>query len=142
MTNDDPDADIRVRPIPGTEFSIRLFGDGMETLYIYGLDFVHKLTGKPVNSPFTFELWAVPNIKLQQHLAVGQPRYRIKPVENAFGYFGKDILPGEEKFIVNEGSGVLLKRKGHRDIYFTVPIRPRPKVALKELPNTDMLEFD
>ena len=43
---------------------------------------------------------------------------------------------------VNEGSACLLKRPGHPDIYFAVPIRPRPKVTPDSLTNTIVLDFD
>ena len=111
-------------------------------MMIYGLDFVRTSTGKPVNSPFKYKLYSVPNLKLGQCSAMGQPQHQLSPIENSFGFFGKSIPPGEEKFVVNEGSACLLKRPGHPDIYFAVPIRPRPKVTPDSLTNTIVLDFD
>ncbi|KAI0033237.1 hypothetical protein K488DRAFT_48102 [Vararia minispora EC-137] len=132
--------DVHIRPIPNSEFSIRLFGKYMEDKQHYGLDFVRTSTGKSENSPFQYDLFTVPNPDVQTAGPVFGPRSgRLFSVENGLGLRTDQIRPGAEKFILFEGMCCLLKRKGHRDVYFKVPVRPRPKVPFKY--DADILEF-
>ncbi|KAH9854458.1 hypothetical protein C2E23DRAFT_818754 [Lenzites betulinus] len=62
---DDPCPDpkfVFVRPVPGSKYSIRLF-PGSVSAAEYCMDFVESATGKPVNSPFQYELWGIPNLE-------------------------------------------------------------------------------
>ncbi|KAL1946045.1 hypothetical protein VTO73DRAFT_15172 [Trametes versicolor] len=66
----------------------------------------------------------------------------MTPLECSFGIPQHKIKPGEEKFLLHDGQHCLLRRPGHRDVRFTVPIRRRPKPAAKKTPvDADILEF-
>jgi len=134
------DEDVFVRPIPGSEFSIRLFGKYMEHERKYGLDFVRTSTGEPENSPFEFELHMVQprNSSVPWHVPGGSAR--LHSMESGFGMRkGEKINPGEEKFILDEGTALLLKRPGHRDVYFEVPVRRRTMPQVEY--DADVLEM-
>ncbi|KAI0033239.1 hypothetical protein K488DRAFT_85081 [Vararia minispora EC-137] len=134
------DEDVHIRPIPNSEFSIRLFGKYMEDKRRYGLDFVRTSTGKSENSPFQYDLFTVPNPDAQTAGPVFGPRSgRLFSMESGLGLRGIDIRPGAERFLLSEGMCCLLKRKGHRDVFFKVPIRPRPKEPFEY--DADILEF-
>lgn len=113
---------VFLRPIPHTAYSIRLFPGSLDAQE-YCMDFVDTRTGTPVNSPFQFELWAVPD-PAKPWLGCGS--LRIHNLESAFGYSDDQILPGHEKFVLRDGQTCLLKRPGKKDIRFTVPIRSTP----------------
>ncbi|KAI0029838.1 hypothetical protein K488DRAFT_79952 [Vararia minispora EC-137] len=134
------DEDVHIRPIPNSEFSIRLFGKYMEDKRQYGLDFVRTSTGKSENSPFQYDLFTVPDPDVQTAGPMMGPRSgRLFSVESGLGLKPSEIHPGAEKFILFEGACCLLKRKGHRDVYFKVPVRVRPKAPFKY--DADILEF-
>ena len=107
---------VIVHPIPDSDFFVRLF-PGDPAGQVYCLDFVQNDTGHPVNSPFDFELWvgAWPRSALAQ----------VFSVEESMGLAPQAILPGEEKFALRDGYTCLLKRKGRKDLVFTVPMRGR-----------------
>ena len=81
------------------------------------MDFVQTKTGKPVNSPFAFELWTTSG---QSH---AQPAVRLASLERLWGHGQTSIAPGEEKFVLREGTTCILRRPGRRDLRFTVPVR-------------------
>jgi len=112
--------DVHVRPIPNSDYSLRLWGKGLELKREYCLDFVHSVTGQPVNSPFEYELWVVPNKSAPWLPGV---KSRIYSLERGFGIPQEDILPGEEKFVLLEGTNCVLVRPGMRSVHFEVPIR-------------------
>ncbi|KAI0029649.1 hypothetical protein K488DRAFT_33828, partial [Vararia minispora EC-137] len=128
--------DVHICPIPNSEFSIRLFGKYMEKKRQYGLDFVRTSTGEPENSPFQYDLFTVPDPDAPM---MGPRSGRLFSVETGLGLKPSEIRPRAEKFIMSEGMCCLLKRKGHRDVYFKVPVRSRPKVPFKY--DADILEF-
>ncbi|EIW63833.1 uncharacterized protein TRAVEDRAFT_67814 [Trametes versicolor FP-101664 SS1] len=111
---------VFIRPIPDSKYSIRLF-PGSISAAEYCLDFVESATGKAVNSPFKFELWAIPNPDTPwlSFQICGQ----LRSIEHAHGIKQKDILPGAEKFILRDGQTCVLVRPGKRSIRFTVPVR-------------------
>ncbi|KAL1950995.1 hypothetical protein VTO73DRAFT_144 [Trametes versicolor] len=111
---------IFIRPIPDSKYSIRLF-PGSITAAEYCLDFVDSATGEPVNSPFEFELWCIPNPDTPwlSFPICGQ----LRSIEYAHGIRQKDILPGAEKFILRDGQTCALVRPGKRSLRFTVPVR-------------------
>ncbi|KAI0026933.1 hypothetical protein K488DRAFT_63814, partial [Vararia minispora EC-137] len=132
--------DVHICPIPNSEFSIRLFGKYMEDKQQYGLDFVRTSTGKSENSPFQYDLFTVSDPDVQTAGPMMGPRSgRLFSVESGLGLEPSEIRPGAEKFIMFEGMCCLLKRKGHRDVYFKVPVRPKPKAPFKY--DADILEF-
>ncbi|KII84210.1 hypothetical protein PLICRDRAFT_179876 [Plicaturopsis crispa FD-325 SS-3] len=130
------EGDIHIRKIPDSEYSFRLWGRGLDATHKYCLDWVHSQTGEPVNSPFgeDYELWAVPNRRTPW---IPCPTSRLCSAERAFGVAQKDILPGQEKFILLEGTACLFKRPGKQPIYFEVPVRPR-----QDDTNQDVLVLD
>ncbi|KAI0696210.1 hypothetical protein C8T65DRAFT_583633 [Cerioporus squamosus] len=113
---------VFLRPIPNSPYSIRLF-PGCVLAREYCLDFVDTRTGLPVNSPFKFELLAVPN-RSGPSSALGLTR--ITNLDSAFGVRPDEILPGHEKFLLRDGQTCLLRRPGHKDVRFTVPTRRQP----------------
>ena len=90
--------------------------------------------GEPVNSPFEYELWVVPNKNVPW---LPSTTSRLYSLERSFGIPQEDILPGEEKFVLLEGTACLLKRPCMRSVYFEVPIRSRTM----ELGGVDELTF-
>ncbi|OJT03903.1 hypothetical protein TRAPUB_5404 [Trametes pubescens] len=130
------DPEVFVQPLPGSEYSIRLFSGNAESKD-YCLDFVLTSTGEPVNSPFKFDLFTLPD----PDAPVGSaPAMRRRPLECAFGIPEHKIDPGEEKFLLRDGQHCLLRRPGHRDVRFKVPIRRRPKPPPPPV-DADILDF-
>ncbi|KAI0759379.1 hypothetical protein BD413DRAFT_617837 [Trametes elegans] len=125
------DPNVFVQPIPDSEFSVRLF-PGCTEAKEYCLDFVRTTTGEAVNSPFPeFALFSAPG----PDAPIGSgPVVSISPLECAFGMSRDQIPPGEEKFVVADGTTCVLQRPGHKDVRFTIPIRrprnPPPKPVI------------
>ncbi|KAI0373764.1 hypothetical protein BV20DRAFT_962344 [Pilatotrama ljubarskyi] len=119
------DPHVFVHPIPDSEYSIRLFPGSVEGRD-YCLDFLLTATGEPVNSPFEFDLLCMPDPDAP---VPSGPIVRMRPLECSFGIPQDKIDPGEEKFLLRDGAHCLLRRPGHRDVRFTVPIRRRPERA-------------
>ncbi|KIM54179.1 hypothetical protein SCLCIDRAFT_392373 [Scleroderma citrinum Foug A] len=130
--------DVHTRPIPNSDYSFRLWGKGLELKREYCLDFVHNATGKPVNSPFKYELWVVPSTSAPW--LPGAVKSRIYSLERCFGIPQQDILPGAEKFVLLEGTACLLVRPGMRSVYFKVPIRSPPDLNCN-LGDVDQIKF-
>ncbi|KAI1782192.1 hypothetical protein LXA43DRAFT_906514 [Ganoderma leucocontextum] len=107
------------RPIPNSPYSIRLF-PGSVAQREYCLDFVHTKTGEPVNSPPGFEIWAAVENAIPW---LGGGTTRIRSLEHRLGFSAASILPGAEKFVLQDGQTCLLKRPGHKDLQFKVPMR-------------------
>ncbi|KAH9854436.1 hypothetical protein C2E23DRAFT_775856 [Lenzites betulinus] len=129
---------VFLRPIPGSKYSIRLF-PGSFSAAEYCMDFVESATGKPVNSPFEFELWGIPNLEAPW-LSIpmcGQ----LRSIEKAHGIKQKDIRPGEEKFILRDGQTCVLKRPGKRPFRFTVPIRQLPTTHVETHDVADLPKY-
>ncbi|KAI0709637.1 hypothetical protein C8T65DRAFT_739816 [Cerioporus squamosus] len=112
------DAGVFVRQIPDSQYYIRLF-PGNPALREYCLDFVETSTGQPVNSPMKFQLWLVGN----HNSPYPYGSVPLRSLESAFGVSLKDILPGEEKFVLTDGMTCVLTRPGHKPVRFTVPTR-------------------
>ncbi|KAI0689583.1 hypothetical protein C8T65DRAFT_588550 [Cerioporus squamosus] len=112
------DPNVFIRPIPHSRYAIRLF-PGARVMREYCLDFVTTTTGQPVNSPFEFELWSV-GTSSSRHIGGS---VRLRSLESCWGYSSRDILPGEEKFVLTDGMVCLLKRPGHKPVRFRVPTR-------------------
>ncbi len=98
------------------------------------MDFVRTDTGKPVNSPFQYELWRTADV------LSARPSARLTSMERTWGIKQKDIDPGEEKFLLRDGMTCVLKRPGCKDLRFTVPVRVTPTENLK-VPDADELDF-
>ncbi|KAI0355448.1 hypothetical protein OH77DRAFT_1480059 [Trametes cingulata] len=117
---------VHVRPIPDTPYSIRLFPGSLSAAE-YCLDFVHSASGEPVNSPFEFELWGVPDPETPW-LSMPMTQ-RIRSIEHTHGVKQEDVLPGHEKFILRDGLTCVLVRPGKPKIRFTVPVRKSPAAS-------------
>ncbi|KAJ8455435.1 hypothetical protein ONZ51_g12458 [Trametes cubensis] len=114
---------IHISPIPGTEYSIRLF-PGSISAAEYCLDFVDSASGEPVNSPFKFELWGIPDPETPW---LSMPMTQeMRSIERIHGIKQGDILPGHEKFILRDGQTCVLIRPGQPKVLFNVPIRKMP----------------
>ncbi|OJT06186.1 hypothetical protein TRAPUB_2969 [Trametes pubescens] len=130
------DPEVFVQPLPGSEYSIRLFSGNAESKD-YCLDFVRTSTGEPVNSPFKFDLLCLPD----PNAPIGSaPIISKRALECAFGIPQHEIEPGAEKFLLHDGQHCLLRRPGHRDVRFKVPIRRRPKPEAAPV-DADILDF-
>ncbi|KAI0676666.1 hypothetical protein C8Q78DRAFT_998828 [Trametes maxima] len=125
-----------IRPIPDSQYSIRLFPGGFSDRQ-YCLDFVETETGKPVNSPFEYELWGIPDPEAPW---LSMPMSgKLRSIECAHGIKQKDILPGHEKFILRDGQTCVLIRPGKRCLRFTVPLRKLgPDVELESMDVLDL----
>lgn len=110
---------VFLRPIPNSQYSVRLF-PGSLARQEFCMDFVLTSTGQAINSPFTFELWILPNASTPW---LGGLPMRIHSLERMRGCREADISPGAEKFLLRDGQTCLLTRPGHRDLRFIVPIR-------------------
>ncbi|KAI0759386.1 hypothetical protein BD413DRAFT_607578 [Trametes elegans] len=129
------DPGVFIRPIPRSKYSIRLF-PGSITASEYCLDFISTTTGDPVNSPFQHQLIAGPGPMVPLGTA---PKVKLRPLDCAFGIREEHIPPGEEKFLLRDGQTCILRRPGHRDVRFTVPMRKRPESSQPE--DVDVLDF-
>ncbi|KAI0351330.1 hypothetical protein OH77DRAFT_947737 [Trametes cingulata] len=128
---------VYTRPIPDSKYSIRLF-PGAQDAAEYCMDFVETATGQPVNSPFEYELWSVPNPDTPW-LTAGMTM-QLRSIERAHRLKLEDILPGEEKFVLRDGQTCMLLRPGKRAVRFTVPVRPLMQTGLPE-EEVDVLDF-
>ncbi|KAL1950998.1 hypothetical protein VTO73DRAFT_147 [Trametes versicolor] len=114
------DKGVFVRPIPDSKYSLRLFPGSLSAAE-YCLDFVDSATGKPVNSPFEYELWGVPDPDAPW---LSMPiTAKLRSIERGHGIKQKDIRPGAEKFVLRDGQTCVLMRPGKRPARFTVPLR-------------------
>ena len=96
------------------------------------MDFVHTATGKPVNSPFKYELWSVSST------SSARPAIRIWSLERLWGHAEKDIRPGEEKFVLRDGMTYVLKRPGCKPLRFTVPTRATSSARRRDVDELDL----
>lgn len=130
------DPEVFARPLPGSEYSIRLFSGNAESKD-YCLDFVLTATGEPVNSPFKFDLLCLPDPNAPIRSG---PIISMRSLECSFGIPQHEIEPGAEKFLLHDGQYCLLRRPGHRDVRFKVPTRRRPKPEAPPV-DADFLDF-
>ncbi|CDO76724.1 hypothetical protein BN946_scf184796.g18 [Trametes cinnabarina] len=126
---DDPQ--VFVRPIPDSDYSICLFLGNAESRD-YCLDFVRTASGEPVDLPFTFDLFCIPDPNALA--STGGPIVSMRPLQCAFGIPRDEISPGTEKFLLRDGAHCVLQRPGHRDVRFTVPIlRRQPRLPMQHV---------
>ena len=109
----------------------------------FTLDIVRTSTGEPVNSDDAgMELWNSKNY--DRPYAFGGSE-KMRSIAGTFSIRDKNnkkmaITPGDENFMVMEGKACVLKRPGHRNVYFTIPERPRPTVD-SPLLGMDVIDF-
>ena len=94
------------------------------------MDFVDTASGEPVNSPFEFELWIIPEAGTEF-----VPK-RVHSLETINGLRQDDIRPGAEKFLLRDGETYLLKFPRRKNIRFRVPVR-RERVVPVEHTDVD-----
>lgn len=99
------------------------------------MDFVNTETQEAVNSPFEFELWAVPDPDAPW---LAMPSGRLYSLERNFHIAQDKILPGIEKWVLRDGQTCLLKRPGKKDVMFQVPVRRKVKPVQYDV---DLLDF-
>ncbi|KAI0371469.1 hypothetical protein BV20DRAFT_1051496 [Pilatotrama ljubarskyi] len=97
------------------------------------MDFVHSASGEPVNSPFEYVLWGVPETKTPW-LSMSMSQ-RIRSIEHTHSIRQEDILPGHEKFILRDGLTRVLIRPGKSKIQSNVPVRSAPPAPEAASPN-------
>ncbi|EIW63142.1 uncharacterized protein TRAVEDRAFT_161254 [Trametes versicolor FP-101664 SS1] len=115
---------VHTRPVPGSRYSIRLW-PGNPRVNEYCMDFVDTATKEAVNSPFEFELWAVPDPEAPW---LFMPSGRLNSLESNFHIPQHKIPTGEEKWVLRDGQTCVLKRPGKKDVLFRVPVREKPQV--------------
>lgn len=72
----------------------------------YCPDLVETATGKPVNSPFEYELWGVPNTDADTPWLSIPMCGKLRSTEQSHGMKQADVLPGEEKLVLRGGQTV------------------------------------
>ncbi|KAL0954909.1 hypothetical protein HGRIS_003841 [Hohenbuehelia grisea] len=120
---------IRVRPIPNSQYSIRVF-PGCPYDRFFCIDLLLTSTGRPVKLPANYELWALPPADPMF------PDIPMAPLEP----HRRNCPEDDEKFVVHDGHRVVLKRAGQPDVRFTVPMRPH-QVQAPVSPETIQLDF-
>ncbi|KAH9855903.1 hypothetical protein C2E23DRAFT_866509 [Lenzites betulinus] len=131
------DFGVFIRPLPDSDYSVRLF-PGSKAASEYCLDFVLTKTGEPVNSPFEFTLFAGPGATVPLGTT---PTVGVRPLECSFGIPIDKIPPGKEKFLFRDGQLCTLRRPGHQDVQFTIPIRRRPELPKPDVHTLELPQF-
>ena len=110
------------RAIPNSPYAIRLF-PGLLAQNEWCMDFVDSRTGDAVNTPPGFQIYSARDSGTLPWL--GGDVNLVRPIEAFRG--GTDVpnAPREatETFVLRDGQMCLLRRKGHRDVLFQVPMR-------------------
>lgn len=131
---------VFIRPVPDTKYSFRLFPGSLSAAE-YCMDFVETATGKPVNSPFEYELWGVTGDSDTPWLTMPICA-KLRTIERAHGIKQESILPGAEKFVLRDGQTCVLIRPGQRSLRFTVPVRKRTAPpAIDDMDVVDLPKF-
>ena len=117
-------------PIPNTDLVIRMWDGGMQAYDQFCLDFYDHRRDVAVNLPRGFSLWSSP-ANMQGVFGMGG---QLASWETAMGMSAADILPGQEKWSVPEGSFVVVRRddRPNEDFTFAVPRRQPPPVAIAQ----------
>ena len=66
---------------------------------------------------------------------------RVYSLERIYGNRDEDVAPGAEKFLLMDGQTCLLKRPGHRDLWFTIPLRAAAMQAADAGQDVDEIDF-
>lgn len=100
------------------------------------MDFVDTATKEAVNSPFEFELWAIPDPEAPW---LCMPSGRLNSLESNFHIPQHEIPPGEERWVLRDGQTCVLKRPGKKGVFFRVPVRKKSQDP--EPVEYDVLDF-
>ncbi|KAJ7201582.1 hypothetical protein GGX14DRAFT_371075, partial [Mycena pura] len=113
---------VVIFPLPDGPLSIRVFpGDVHPRNRLYFFDVYDKDKRTAVNSPRSFRFSTV------------RPKRRLFSTEEAHGIRQEDIPPGEERFLVQEGTACRLQRTGKEDFLFRIPCRPQPVIQAPDV---------
>ncbi|OSD06836.1 hypothetical protein PYCCODRAFT_772448 [Trametes coccinea BRFM310] len=114
------DPDVIYIPIPGSnELALRLW-PGSPSAAEYCLDFFDGNTKTPINVPAGYKLWMIPDPARPWLQPICMA---LTSIERAYGIKSKDILPGEEKYILRDGMLCQLCRGNQKVLRFYVPLR-------------------
>ncbi|KAI6106085.1 hypothetical protein EDD16DRAFT_206823 [Pisolithus croceorrhizus] len=122
------DTNFSVIPIPGTRLAIRIWDGGADAFRLYMMDFFDLDERTAINCPPGYSIYMVPTPGTTD-VSTNYPLYSW---ETEFGNRPEDILPGEEKFCVPEGSRWRLVRgkvPQSSDFFFCIPLRSVSKFA-------------
>ncbi|KAI6125798.1 hypothetical protein EV401DRAFT_1855410 [Pisolithus croceorrhizus] len=122
------DTNFSVIPIPGTRLAIRIWDGGAEANALYMMDFFNLDEQTAINRPPGYSVYMEP-ISGTGDVHENSP---LKSWETEFGIRPEDILPGEEKFCLPEGSRwCLVHREAPKqpDFFFAIPLRSVSKFA-------------
>ncbi|OBZ68526.1 hypothetical protein A0H81_11458 [Grifola frondosa] len=111
--------------IPGTDYSIRIWDGGMASRRQYCIDYFDTRRNTPINKPDGFDIYPV-GMSGPGFLAFNGP---LISWEEAMRVEHQHLRPGAEKFSAPEGSHLALRRHGHPDLVFEVPLRRTPAPA-------------
>ncbi|TFY54425.1 hypothetical protein EVG20_g9709 [Dentipellis fragilis] len=128
---------IKVRPIPNSPFSLRLWPTGNPAFNVWGIDFVRTETGDVVVTPPNFELSIVPDITAPWLPCSGM---EMRPIWHAWGRMPESITPAMETYLAPAGASCRVARPGQRDVLFKLPVPQRPASTYHR--DADILEFD
>ncbi|KAG2130342.1 hypothetical protein DEU56DRAFT_466846 [Suillus clintonianus] len=121
------DDDVQVHQL-FPDYSVRIWGVGLESEHMYHFDFVDPRTGHPVNLPPKWNIFVAPGILQRLPFApmmdlvmpVGMP---VPSMEREGGLKFREILPGEEKYLRPEGTRLRVVSPEGCEAFFEIPVR-------------------
>ncbi|KAG2130336.1 hypothetical protein DEU56DRAFT_740631 [Suillus clintonianus] len=121
------DDDVRVHQL-FTDYSVRIWGVGLEPEHRYHFDFVDPRTGHPVNLPPKWNIFIAPGslsclpfpTMMAAMMPVGSP---MLSMERGHGLKFREVLPGEEKYLCPEGTRLRVVSPEGCEAFFELPVR-------------------
>jgi hypothetical protein len=128
----------QLKPTPGStssdvqthqlfrDYSVRIWGGGIESLNSFHFDFVDPLTSHPINLPPNWKIFVVsgPFTKFSMYGTAPMPlKIEIKSLEAHHGVRSRELRPGEEKYMEGEGARLLVVSPRGEEAVFQLPIR-------------------
>ncbi|KIK95533.1 hypothetical protein PAXRUDRAFT_376376 [Paxillus rubicundulus Ve08.2h10] len=100
------------------------FGGSTRELSSFHFDFVHPVTGHPVNLPAGWKIYimAGPTIGIPSTLT-DHAEAEMKSMDECCGISRSDILPGEERYIAMEGTKFTVVSPSGESARFCLPLR-------------------
>ncbi|KAJ8579499.1 hypothetical protein M405DRAFT_778795 [Rhizopogon salebrosus TDB-379] len=129
---------IGLKPTPGStssdvqthqlfrDYSVRIWGGGIESFNSFHFDFVDPLTSHPINLPPNWKIFIAPGpfTKFSMFGAAPVPlKIEIKSLEAHHGVRSGDLRPGEERYMEGEGARLLVVSPWGEEALFQLPIR-------------------